>query len=107
MLGVMANGPATANRETVPGAAPEPLLTAAGLSVSFGPVPALTGVDLAVGASELVAVAGEPGAGKTTLVRCLGGDIVPDAGEIRLAGRPLPAVAGAGGGAGIAVVWQD
>jgi len=107
MLGVMANGPATANRDTVPGTAPQPLLTAAGLSVSFGPVPALTGVDLAVGAGELVAVAGEPGAGKTTLVRCLGGDIVPDAGVIRLGGRPLPAVSGAGGRAGIAVVWQD
>src|SRR5689334_23198538 len=45
------------------------LLEVTGLNVSFGATRALSDVDLVVGAGELVAVAGEPGAGKTTLVR--------------------------------------
>jgi ABC-type sugar transport system ATPase subunit len=81
-------------------------LAVAGLSIKLGPVGALTDVDLAVGAGELVVVTGEPGSGKTTLVRCIAGDLAPAAGEITLDGRRVSA----GGSArkqGIAVVWQD
>jgi signal transduction histidine kinase/ABC-type multidrug transport system ATPase subunit len=84
-----------------------PLLEASGLSVSFGPVAALASVDLTIGAGELVAVAGEPGAGKTTLVRCVAGDIAPEDGAVMFAGRTLPADPGTAGRRGIAVVWQD
>ena len=62
---------------TVPKTAVAPLLTVSNLSVSFGQLPALRGVDLAVRPGELVALAGENGAGKTTLVRCIAGDVAP------------------------------
>jgi signal transduction histidine kinase/ABC-type multidrug transport system ATPase subunit len=73
-----------------------------GLSVNHGRLRALSDVNLTVGAGELVAVTGEPGSGKTTLVRCLAGDAEPLAGEITLAGAPLRLAAGAA-----AIVWQD
>jgi signal transduction histidine kinase/ABC-type multidrug transport system ATPase subunit len=84
-----------------------PLLRVSGLSVSFGRVRALNGVDLSVRTGEIVALAGENGAGKTTLVRCIAGDIVPDTGEVYLAGRRLPADPAGATKHGIAVVWQD
>src|SRR5579862_1081921 len=84
-----------------------PLLRVSGLSVSFGQVRALDGVDLSVRTGELVALAGENGAGKTTLVRCIAGDIVPNAGEVYLAGRRLPANPAGAAKHGIEVVWQD
>jgi signal transduction histidine kinase/ABC-type multidrug transport system ATPase subunit len=86
---------------------PRPLLTVSGLSVSFGPVRALDNVSLSVRPGELIALAGENGAGKTTLVRCIAGDVAPQAGEIFLAGKPVPASPIAAGRKGIAVVWQD
>jgi signal transduction histidine kinase/ABC-type multidrug transport system ATPase subunit len=86
---------------------PLPLLCVAGLDVRFGPVRSLTDVGLTVGSGELVAVAGEPGAGKTALIRCIAGDITPAGGEILLDGRPVPADPIAAGRRGISVVWQD
>ncbi len=93
-------------------AGPEPgaagaLLEIRDLAVSFGPVQALDGVSLAVGPGEVVALAGENGAGKTTLVRCIGGDIAPTRGEIRIGGAPLPADPGVLGRNGVSVLWQD
>jgi signal transduction histidine kinase/ABC-type multidrug transport system ATPase subunit len=93
------------------GAAPRaeaaPLLTASGLSVSYGRLRALVDVNLSLQAGELVALAGENGAGKTTLVRCIAGDVVPASGEVFLAGRRVPAGQAAATKQGIAVVWQD
>ncbi len=86
---------------------PPPLLRVSRLSASYGPGRALADVDLTIGAGELVAIAGEPGAGKTTLVRCIAGDIAPTAGEIRLLGQPVPIRPGGAGRQGIALVWQD
>ena len=74
-----------------------PVLRVSGLSVSFGDVQALSDVSLQVGAGELVALAGEPGAGATTLVRCIAADIAPADGEILLAGEPVLADYGAAG----------
>jgi signal transduction histidine kinase/ABC-type branched-subunit amino acid transport system ATPase component len=86
---------------------PPPLLTVAGLGVSFGPVHALEGVNLSVQPGELIALAGENGAGKTTLVRCIAGDMAPDCGEIFMAGKKVPADPVVAARLGIAVVWQD
>jgi len=77
------------------------------LAVSFGPVQALAGVGLAVHEGEVVALAGENGAGKTTLVRCLGGDITPNNGEIRIGGLPVQSDPGVLARLGVSVVWQD
>src|SRR6266487_1156728 len=57
-------------------------LAARGIRKSFGRRRVLTGLDLEVTAGELVAVVGENGTGKTTLLRILAGDLRPDAGTL-------------------------
>ena len=66
-----------------------PILEVIGLRKSFGPVEALRGVDLELRAGEVLAVVGDNGAGKSTLVKHLSGVYRPDAGEIRVAGKPV------------------
>ncbi|MDE3068837.1 MAG: sugar ABC transporter ATP-binding protein [Verrucomicrobiota bacterium] len=66
-----------------------PLLEMAGISRRFPGVTALDSVNLRVGRGEVVALVGENGAGKSTLMKILGGVHQPDAGEIRLDGRPV------------------
>jgi len=84
-----------------------PLLRISGLSAGFGAARVLTGVDFAIERGELVVLTGEPDSGKTTLVRCIAGDIAPDSGAIEIDGRPLPPDAGAADELGVAVLWQD
>jgi ABC-2 type transport system ATP-binding protein len=59
-------------------------LEARGLVKLYGGREALKGVDLTVGAGELVAVIGPNGAGKTTLLSILAGTLAPDRGEVSL-----------------------
>ncbi len=70
-----------------------PLLALAGLSVAYGPVAALEEVSLEVGAGEAVALLGANGAGKSTLIKAVMGFLVPQAGTLTLAGRPLAGLA--------------
>ncbi len=53
-------------------------------------VPVLSGVDLVALPGERLAIVGESGTGKTTLLNLLGGLDRPDRGEILHRGRPLP-----------------
>ena len=64
------------------------VLVARGIRKSFGRRRVLAGLDLEAGAGEMVAVAGENGTGKTTLLRILAGDLRPDAGSVAIRGRP-------------------
>jgi ABC-2 type transport system ATP-binding protein len=64
------------------------VLVARGIRKSFGRRRVLAGLDLEVAAGEMVAVAGENGTGKTTLLRILAGDLRPDAGSVAIRGRP-------------------
>jgi len=84
-----------------------PLLSVSGLGVSYGPVRALNDINLDVRSGELVALAGENGAGKTSLVRCIAGDVVPTTGDIFLAGKRVPSDPAGAAKLGVAVVWQD
>jgi signal transduction histidine kinase/ABC-type multidrug transport system ATPase subunit len=84
-----------------------PLLTVGGLSANFGPFRALSDINLRIAPGELVALAGEPGAGKSTVVRCIAGDIVPSGGEIMLGDRPVPADPAGASRRGISVARQD
>jgi ABC-type multidrug transport system ATPase subunit len=63
-------------------------LAARGIRKSFGRRSVLAGLDLEIAPGELVAVVGENGTGKTTLLRILAGDLRPDAGSVTIRGRP-------------------
>lgn len=60
----------------------ETLLSARGLSLHFGKVPALVNVDADLWPGEVLAVVGESGSGKTTLLNVLSGRMKPDAGVV-------------------------
>ncbi len=85
-----------------------PLLEMRGVVKSFPGVQALRGVDLDLFTGEVVALLGENGAGKSTLMKVLGGVHRPDAGTLRLDGRPIafrsPQESRA---AGVAVIHQE
>ena len=67
----------------------EPLLSARGVTVRFGGLVAVDGVDLDVYGGELVGVIGPNGAGKTTFFHTLSGLLVPTEGRIVVAGDDL------------------
>ena len=67
----------------------EPILEAKGLVKRYGRVTALAGADLDLLPGEILAVIGDNGAGKSSLIKALCGAVVPDEGEIRLDGRPM------------------
>jgi branched-chain amino acid transport system ATP-binding protein len=75
----------------MPISAADPLLDVAGLSSGYGKIRVLSGVDLTVGAGEVVALLGPNGAGKTTLLRAVSG-LLPWSGRIRFAGNDLTGV---------------
>lgn len=70
---------------------PDVLLTASGVSKTFGGNRALDQVGLEIRRGEIHALVGENGSGKSTLIKILAGYYVPDPGSvITVAGRELP-----------------
>ncbi|WP_299813310.1 ATP-binding cassette domain-containing protein [uncultured Jannaschia sp.] len=67
----------------------EPILQARGLIKRYGRVTALDRCDFDLMPGEILAVIGDNGAGKSSLIKALSGAVVPDAGEIRLEGRQV------------------
>ncbi len=86
---VTGNGHASANGTRRPVTAAEPILEAIELSKTFPGVQALEGVSLTLRPGEVHALVGENGAGKSTLIKVLAGVYAADAGEVRLAGKPV------------------
>ena len=88
--------------------APQIVMQAKGLVKRYGQVVALDGADFELRAGEILAVIGDNGAGKSSLIKALSGAVVPDEGEIRLDGRTIhfksPIEARR---AGIETVYQD
>ena len=89
-------------------AQPKPVMQAKGLVKRYGHVVALDGADFELRAGEILAVIGDNGAGKSSLIKALSGATVPDSGEILLDGVPTkfrsPIEARR---AGIETVYQD
>ena len=65
------------------------MLEVRGLKKSYGHLLAVNGVSLQAAAGETVGLLGPNGAGKTTTVSVIAGLLRPDAGEVRIEGRPL------------------
>lgn len=84
------------------------VIQAKGLVKRYGQVTALDGADFELRAGEIMAVIGDNGAGKSSLIKCLAGATIPDEGEIFLDGKaarfrsPIDARR-----AGIETVYQD
>ena len=84
------------------------VMQAKGLTKRYGHVTALDGCDFELRAGEILAVIGDNGAGKSSLIKVLSGATVPDSGELLLDGKPVhfrtPIDARR---AGIETVYQD
>ncbi len=70
------------------------LLEIKGLSVYYGVIQALKGIDFSVDRGEIVALIGANGAGKTTTLHTISGMIEPKAGEINFEGKDISKVPG-------------
>ncbi len=65
------------------------MLAIENLQVNYGSITALRGVDIDVGAGEIVAVIGPNGAGKSTLLLTIAGVVKAKVGAVRFDGRPI------------------
>ena len=70
-------------------AQPQIVMQAKGLVKRYGQVTALDGADFELRAGEILAVIGDNGAGKSSLIKCLSGATIPDEGEIWLDGKQI------------------
>ena len=67
----------------------EPLLALQGLALAYGGIQAVKGIDLTVGAGELVCLIGANGAGKTTTLKGICGLLPARSGKVRYAGDDI------------------
>jgi ABC-type sugar transport system ATPase subunit len=83
-------------------------LRATGVSKTYGAVRALRDVDFELRAGEVMALLGENGAGKSTIVKVISGLVKPDTGTIEIDGSPADiSTSQLSQKAGIAVVQQE
>lgn len=83
------------------------VLEAKGVTMRFGGLTAVKGVDLQVNAGEIVGLIGPNGAGKTTFFNCLTGLYVPTEGSVSYKGKILPPKPHRVTEAGIARTFQN
>jgi ABC-type sugar transport system ATPase subunit len=89
-LGKERNGQVDPGRGDGVGPDPAALLKAKGVFKHYGGVRALRGVSMTVGPGEVHGLIGENGCGKSTFLKILSGQILPDRAEISLGDAPLP-----------------
>ncbi len=66
-----------------------PLLSLRGIGKSYGAVVAVRDVDLDIFAGEVVAICGDNGAGKSSLIKVISGAEEATAGTMSLRGKPV------------------
>jgi fructose transport system ATP-binding protein len=66
-----------------------PILSARGLRKRYGNVTAIDGADFDLYPGEILAVIGDNGAGKSSMIKALSGAVIPDEGTIRLDGEDV------------------
>ena len=66
-----------------------PLVEVRGIAKNFGRINALNGVSFSLPPAEVLALLGDNGAGKSTMIKILTGLFPPDRGEIRWEGEPV------------------
>lgn len=86
---------------TIPPGKTAPILSIEGLTKRFGALTAVDGIALSIAPGETHGFIGPNGAGKTTTFSLIAGFLRPDAGSIRIAGRPAGDVEGLRGVLGI------
>ncbi len=74
----------------------EPILRLVGLAKRYGDTPVFEGVDLELRPGRFIALLGESGVGKSTLLNCMAGLDTPTAGRVELTGQDLAALDEAG-----------
>jgi fructose transport system ATP-binding protein len=70
-------------------AGPEAVMTGRGLVKRYGHVTAINGADFDLYPGEVLAIVGDNGAGKSSLIKALTGALTPDEGSITLDGREV------------------
>jgi galactofuranose transport system ATP-binding protein len=94
-----------------PGVTPsasDPVIEMLDISIAFGGVPALSGVDLRLFPGEVHALMGENGAGKSTMIKALTGVYTVDSGTIVVDGeKHMFSSPAASQAAGISTVYQE
>ena len=65
------------------------MIEVVGLSKRFGPIEAVTGIDLAVSKGEVLGFLGPNGAGKSTTMKMITGYLAPSAGKVRVLGHDI------------------
>jgi phospholipid/cholesterol/gamma-HCH transport system ATP-binding protein len=68
-------------------ASTETLIEISGLEFAYGNRQILKGINLKIPRGKVVAILGTSGSGKTTLLRMVGGQLRPDAGHVKVAGK--------------------
>jgi ABC-type sugar transport system ATPase subunit len=99
---------ASAEARSTDRASVTPLLKLSKVGKNFGPVSALSDVDLEIMPGEVLALVGDNGAGKSTMIKTISGIWAPDSGKVFWEGREVhvrnPRDAAA---LGIATMYQD
>lgn len=67
-----------------------PIVELRNVNLRYGNIQVLERIDLSVAQGEVVALVGENGAGKSSLVRIMSGDLVPTSGQVVINGKEVP-----------------